>query len=91
MRRFLDPGAARLAAVAVVLLLLCCSSCQAERRFNFKTPGSAKETLGATKLARIRARSGQGHLTIDELARRIEQDDDLVGGGQDLFTSRSSR
>lgn len=79
------PGAARLAAGVAVLLLVCCSTCSAERRFDFKTPGSAKAALGVTKLARIQARSGQGHLTIDELAHRIEQDDDLVGGGNELL------
>lgn len=78
------PGAARLAAVVLVVLLLlclCCSTCQAQqRRFNFKTPGSAKAALGVTRLARIKARSGQGHLSIDQLAKCIEDDDDLVGG-----------
>lgn len=46
-------------------------------RFDYKTPGSAKG-LGVSKLARIQRRSGLTHLTLDQFAKQIEEDEDLV-------------
>jgi len=63
--------------VALSVLLLA-AFCDAERRFNFTTPGSAKAQLGLTKLAGIRERSNQTDRTVDELALMIERDNDLV-------------
>jgi hypothetical protein len=69
---------------AAVACLLLCVSCHPQKpspsghvKFEFKTPGSAKG-LGVSKLARIQRRSGLSHLTLDQLAKEIESDDDLV-------------
>jgi hypothetical protein len=48
-------------------------------RFDFRTRGSAKSDLGASKLARIHSRSKQrGIQTVDELADQLEREEDLV-------------
>jgi hypothetical protein len=64
-------------SVTVAWLLLSAVCVSAKVRFDFKTPGSAKASLGVSKLARIAKRSNM-HMTVDQLAAEIEQDDDLV-------------
>lgn len=85
MRRCASLAACWLAAAVACLLL--CSSCEAagKLKFDFKTPGSAKANLGVSRLARIQKRSSQTHKTIDEIAREIERDPDLVSPCQSAF------
>jgi hypothetical protein len=66
-----------LTTAVACLLLLSLSCANAERKFNFP-PGSAKASLGVSRLARIKNRSKQQEMTVDELANLIEQDADLV-------------
>jgi hypothetical protein len=78
---------------AVACLLLCVSgrpqkpaSPSGSIRFDYKAPGSAKG-LGVAKLARIQKRSGLTHLSLDQFAKQIETDDDLVSckGSKSLY------
>jgi hypothetical protein len=70
-----------LTTAAACLLLLSLSFVDGARKFDFPR-GSAKAKLGVSRLARIRNRSKQQQLTVDELATLIEQDPDLVSSPQ---------
>ena len=68
-----------IATAACLLLSLAPLVAEAgEVRFDFKHPGSAKASLGTSRLSRIRKRSGLHDITVDELAKRLEDDPELV-------------
>jgi hypothetical protein len=78
------PARRRLAAAAAVLLmvLLCTPALAAPNpdklKFNFGGPGGALAALGKPRLERIRRINGQQDKTLDEVARMLEGDPDLV-------------
>lgn len=79
----MNPHKVAVIIAAVACLLLCVSgrpqkpSPSGSIRFDYNAPGSAKG-LGVAKLARIQRRSGLTHLSLDQFAKQIESDDDLV-------------
>lgn len=72
--------------LAALCVLLSASQCAAEKpqgslpnlKFDFKRTGGSKASLGVSRLERLRNRSGMDHKTADELAKLIDDDDDLV-------------
>lgn len=67
-------------AVAVLLMLLLCDAASpADKvRFDFKNPGGAKAALGLGRLQNIRRVNEQQDKTLDELAKLLEDQNDLV-------------
>lgn len=69
------PSAAAL-IVAVQLLLLF--RVQAHHQFNFSDCGGAHICLGPQKLERLRQRAGGARRTVQELAKALDEEHDLV-------------
>jgi hypothetical protein len=61
------------------MLLLCDAAPPAGKvRFDFKGPGGAKAALGLARLQNIRRVNEQQDKTLDELAKLLEDQNDLV-------------
>jgi len=64
---------ADLVAASLVLLEV-----DGKHQFDFRNCGGAGRCLGASRLERLRIRSGHTHKSRDELAKELDDDDDLV-------------
>lgn len=49
-----------------------------KHQFDFKTCGGARSCFDVSRLERLRTRSGHTHKSHDELAKELDDDDDLV-------------